>query len=37
VCPPDLFEDEYRAAHAQGLTFMAKTENSVSQEFIFVP
>jgi cephalosporin-C deacetylase-like acetyl esterase len=37
VGPPDLFIAEYKAARAQGLRVMAKTEHAVSQEFIFVP
>jgi dienelactone hydrolase len=37
VGPPELFADEYEAARAQGLRLTTKTENSVSQEFIFVP
>jgi len=37
VGPPELFVDEYKEARADGLTITTKTENSVSQEFIFVP
>ena len=37
VGPPELFVDEYKEAGRDGLAMMTKTENSVSQEFIFVP
>ena len=37
VGPPELFVSEYKEARADGLTITTKTENSVSQEFIFVP
>ena len=37
IGPPELFKDEYKSARANDLKIMTKTENSVSQEFIFVP
>ncbi len=37
IGPPAIFESEYNDARAHGLQVTAKTENSVSQEFIFVP
>jgi hypothetical protein len=35
--PPALFVKEYQKARSLGLTVTTKTENSISQEFIFVP
>ena len=37
VGPPDHFVRQFRDAHEAGLSFVAKTEHAVSQEFIFVP
>lgn len=37
VGPPDHFVEQYKAAKASGLPFIAKTEHAISQEFIFVP
>jgi len=37
VGPPELFVKEYKEARTDGLAITTKTENSVSQEFIFVP
>lgn len=35
--PPKLFIDEYKLARSEGKAVMAKTENSVSQEYIAAP
>jgi dienelactone hydrolase len=37
VGPPELFVNEYKEGRADRLRITTKTENSVSQEFIFVP